>query len=234
MKNILQPLQKCLLFKNKSSKDIESILSKIRFEIVSFEKSETIFSPFQEADKIGIVLSGEVFIQKLFPEGRIVIIDKKTCSDLIAQASVFSRLDNYPTTMMGNQPGEILLISKTYLLELFKSDTAIMLNFLESISNYALVLKHKIGILSLGSIQEKIAGYLIYYQINRHDHPQKEISNTMHLPFSKKSWAEYMNVSRTSLSRELKSMEIQGLISLDKNSIKIHNWDKIKQILSLA
>lgn len=39
------------------------------------------------------------------------------------------------------------------------------------------------------------------------------------LPFTKTAWAEYLNVSRTSLSRELKSMELDGIIKVNGNKI---------------
>ncbi len=119
---------------------------------------------------------------------------------------------------------------KTELLALFTLDRDFMLNFLESASNSTLILKHKIGILSLDSIQEKIAGFLV------HDKKHVNIangSNVVILPFSKKAWAEYMNVSRTSLSRELRILETEGIISFDKQMIEIKDWNRLEKILSL-
>lgn len=58
-----------------------------------------------------------------------------------------------------------------------------MLNFLEAASNSSLVLKHKIGILSLDSIQEKVAGFLIHYK--KHVSEAGNIGSVT-LPFSRK------------------------------------------------
>jgi len=230
MDNLLPLLQKCILFKNKTPAEIEQLLSKTNYRIDSFQENEIVFSPLQTADKTGIILSGTVDVQKLFPAGKVVIIERKKSPDLIGGSSIFSRLEHYPDTVFASKPCEILFLLKSELLALFALDKDFMSNFLESVSNSTLILKHKIGILSLDSIQEKIAGFLIHN--TKHDNKAND-SNPVTLPFSKKAWAEYMNVSRTSLSRELRILEREGIISFEKRKIEIRNWDSLVKILSL-
>ncbi len=230
MDNLLALLQKCSLFQNKNPEKIEQLLSNTNYKIESFKENEVIFSPLQTADKMGVILSGTVDVQKLFPSGKVVIIERKKYPDLIGESSVFSRVEYYPDTVSAGRPCKILFLLKTELLALFALDRDFMLNFLESASNSTLILKHKIGILSLDSIQEKIAGFLI------HDKKHANIanySNVVTLPFSKKAWAEYMNVSRTSLSRELRALENEGIISFEKRTIEIKDWNRLEKILSL-
>lgn len=230
MDNLLALLQNSSLFKNKTLQEIEGLLSKTNYKIESFKENEIVFSPLQTADKMGIILSGTVDVQKLFPAGKVVIIERKKCPDLIAESSIFSRLEHYPDTISVGKPCKILFLLKAELLELFTLDKDIMLNFLEGVSNSTLILKHKIGILSLDSIQEKIAGFLIHARkhANNADAP-----NTVILPFSKKAWAEYMNISRTSLSRELRILETEGIITFEKRMIEIKDWNRLEKILSL-
>jgi CRP-like cAMP-binding protein len=219
-------LLNCALFKNKSLNEIEALLLKTQSRIDNFSESEIIFSPVQNDDQMGIILSGEVNVQKLFPTGKVVIIERKKNADMIAESSIFSKLDYYSDTFAACKPCQVLLISKNDLLKLFKLDPVILLNFLEHVSNSTLILKNKIGILSLDSIREKIAGYLIHdYKINQ--------SCMITLPFSKKEWAEYMDVSRTSLSRELRGLEQEGILSFHKRTIEIKDMDRLEKILSL-
>lgn len=226
MDNLSLLLQECCLFKNKSSEEIDTLLSHIQYKIDSFKEKDVIFSPVKTADRIGILLSGSVDIQKLFPSGKIVIIERKRSLDLIAACSIFSRIDFYPDAVSVSKPSTVLFITKTDLLHLFDLDKDCMLNFLELVSNSTLTLKNKIGILSLNSIQERIAGYLIYnYKINN--------SYCITLPFSKLAWAEFMNVSRTSLSRELRNLEMEGILSFQKRRIIIHDMGRLEKMLSL-
>ncbi len=226
MNHKLSILQKCPLFKNKHSDEIEALLSKINFRISSLTENEIIFSPIEDADKMGIILSGTVDVQKLFPKGKVVIIERKKSADMIAESSIFTRLGYYSDTFVVSRPCEVLLLTKKELLKLFKLNNTILLNYLEHVSNSTLILKNKIGILSLDSIREKICGYLIHdYKMNG--------SAAITLPFSKKEWAEYMDVSRTSLSRELRGLEEDGILSFDKRTIEIRDMDRLEKALSL-
>jgi CRP-like cAMP-binding protein len=55
--------------------------------------------------------------------------------------------------------------------------------------------------------------------------------NVIHLPFSKKTWAEYLNVSRPSLYRELKKLDDDQAIEINKNNISILNKQKLENLL---
>ena len=140
----LPVLKKCVLFNGKELDEIETLLIGISCRIESFAENDVIFSPVQNADKMGIILSGSVDVQKLFPTGKVVIIERKTNADMIAEASMFSRLDYYSDTIVACRPCEVLLITKNDLLRLFELDNTILLNFLEHVSNSTLVLKIKL------------------------------------------------------------------------------------------
>jgi CRP-like cAMP-binding protein len=165
-----------------------------------------------------------VEVQKIFPSGRIVTVTSRGSFDLLADAAMFAETHYYPATISTCKISKIFLLPKTELLKLFSLDQAVMLNFLCSVSNRIFVLNRKIELLSLNSIQTKIAHFLISESESRG-------SDSIQLPFSKKSWAEHINVSRTSLSRELRQLEREGLIAFDKRSIKIQDIEKLKRIL---
>jgi len=221
---MLLTLQKCSLFKNKSLSDIEYLLSNIRYTIKEFKRNEVIFSYEKKADTLGILLFGSINVQKLFPSGKVVTVTTRTSADLIADASIFSKSQYYPSTIYTSVPSKLLFIHKSELLKLFLIDEDITINFLESVSNRALTLNQKIEILSLNSIKEKIAFFLLSeYKDNK--------SDKITLPFSKKVWAEHMNVSRCSLSRELKALSIKEMISFNGRTIVIKDLEALRKIL---
>jgi CRP-like cAMP-binding protein len=220
--NLPQQLANCNLFQGKSHPEIEQLLKGIIYRIAVFQKNEVILSPNQPADTMGIILSGTADVQKVFPSGKLVLVARKTACDMFAEPSIFSRAPHYPNQISASKPCRVMLIHKNELLKLFRMDQTIMLNFLKSVSDSMLVLKYKIGILSLNSIQAKIAAYLY------HEYNQKTVQ--IILPFSKKAWAEYLNVSRTSLARELKKMADAQLLTVDRKKVTINNLEKLKQI----
>ncbi|QOR35229.1 Crp/Fnr family transcriptional regulator [Clostridium sp. 'deep sea'] len=227
MNNLYHKLQKCCLFNNKTCLEIEKLLSKINYRTSCYNKNDVIFSACQKATTLGIIISGSVDVTKNYPSGKkALLISRKKTYDLIGEDSIFSTLEDYPETFTANCSCEILLIAYNELLILLNNDKQLNLNLLTAISNYIIVLKKCTGILSLNSIQEKIAGYL-YHEYLRTN------SLVITLPFSKKDWAEHLNISRTSLSRELRALESLEIISFDSRVIKIINYKKLKQLLLL-
>jgi len=224
MTNLLNSLQKTSLFSNKDSDEIRYLLSKISYKLVSFKENEIIFSPHKKANNMGIIISGVVHIEKIFPSGKVVVVNRKEAFELIAEPSLFSKSEYYPTTVSVCEPAEIFLISKDQLLKIFDLDPIIMHNFLSSVSDSMLFLKNKIGLLSLHSIRERVADSLITF------YNESENLNIT-LPFSKKIWAEYMNVSRTSLSRELRKLETENILKFDRQKIQILDIEKLENIL---
>jgi CRP-like cAMP-binding protein len=229
MDDLLTQLTKCGLFVGKSPSELQQLLSDIGYQIATFKKNEIILSPAQSADTMGIILSGSVDVQKVFPSGKLIMITRKTASDLFAEPSVFSRANHYPNQISASKPCRIMFIHQNELLKLFRIDRTIMLNFLKSVSDSMLILEYKIGILSLNTIQAKIATFL-YHEYKHTAEANHNVQIT--LPFSKKIWAESMNVSRTSLARELKKMTDAQIIAVNQKKITIINLPKLERILS--
>lgn len=58
-------------------------------------------------------------------------------------------------------------------------------------------------------------------------------TQTVQLPFSKTTWAQYLNVSRTSLSRELRTLCTQGILAMEEKKIRILQPGRMQDLLYL-
>lgn len=179
MTNLSKFLEKCPLFLNLSALEIESMLSTIDYQIKSFKKEETVFSPCDPATTLGIILSGSIDIIKNFPSGKSLFIAKMNVLDLIAADSIFSDLNDYSETFLTTQTSKILFINKSTLTHLLHKNSTLFMNYLIAVSNSTITYKKCYGVLSLNSIQERICGYLYHEHLRTH-------SFTIKLPFSKK------------------------------------------------
>ena len=74
-------------------------------------------------------------------------------------------------------------------------------------------------------MREKIATYLLMLS----DHFQ---SNQFNLPFNRNELAEFLNVSRTSMCRELGRMKEEGLIDYHLNRVKLLDVDALIDCLA--
>ncbi|MBP2634572.1 MAG: cyclic nucleotide-binding protein [Firmicutes bacterium] len=226
MEKLLSVLQQSVLFKGKTRSEIADLLAKINYRVKEYRESEIIFSINHLADTLGIILEGEVDVKKDFCSGKVITVTTRSRFDLLADAAMFGGTQYYPGTLFASKPSKILLLNKKDLLQLFALEQTVMLNFLCSVSRRMLVLNQKIEILSLSSIQSKIAHFLI-------SESQARRSAVIVLSFSKKAWAEHLNVSRTSLSRELRQLERDDLISFHKRTIRIKQLDKLQELLAV-
>jgi len=225
MDNMIRLLNKCSLFNHLSFEEIEGLLKDIASSIKCYKKNEVIFSPLHPADTLGIILKGSIDAQKIFASGKVVTVSRRFPYDLIADASILANINYYPSTVTACENSHIWLVNRANLLKLFAKDNRLMVKFLESVSNRALALNSLIEILSLNSVPAKIAYFLTMEQKN-----QK--SSTITLKFPKKSLAEQINVSRPTLSRELKKMQLRGIISCHKRTIRIHSLEKLTDLCS--
>lgn len=225
MGNCINGLNNCVLFSHLSAKEVDLLFSKIKYSVKSFRKNEVVFCPHDYCDTLGIVLNGSVDVLKIFATGKSLTITRKGPFELIAEASLFSKIQNYPSTIVACEITNIILISKKELLKLFTFDELLMTKFLESVSNRVVALNNTIEILSLNSVTEKIAYYLLLEQ-------KRQRSELVQLSFTKKALAEHINVSRTTLSREFKNLQLKGYISMDGKNIKILRPHKLHELCS--
>lgn len=227
IKPYLNVLQQSTLFKNISAEKIERLFSNINYQISSYHKDDIIFSTGLHANHLGIVLDGSVAVQKIFPDGNSMVILSLKKSEVFGEFIIFSKKKEYPVDIVATKCCKILLISRKNMLKMLLSDREILASFLESAAERMIKLHEKIEILSLNSISKKIAYSLIK------EMTKQNTDSKIKLPFSKTTWAAQMNVSRPALSRELKKMSLQGILSFNRREIKIRDIKKLQQLLEV-
>jgi DNA-binding transcriptional regulator LsrR (DeoR family) len=86
------------------------------------------------------------------------------------------------------------------------------------------MLNKQVEYLTIKSIRGKISTFLIE-QYNTFG------SLTFVLPMNRKEFAEFLNVSRPSLSREMSRMRDEGIIDFHMSAVKIIDLDRLKKYL---
>ncbi len=221
MKDVYGIIYRNCLFCNFATEEIDRIFSDLRYQTKSYKKNDIIYFEKDVHEKIGIVLNGIVFINKLYPNGKIVILDTRSSGDLLGEDLVFSSTkpcEGEKITAGGKC--DILFISYGEFRSLLLNHEACLLNYLNYFSSKALHLKHRLGILSLSSIRSKIAAYV-------YNECKKNKSIVLKLQFTRSDLARFLDVSRPSLIRELNKLEMQGIIELDKKMIKVLSMEKL-------
>jgi CRP-like cAMP-binding protein len=97
-------------------------------------------------------------------------------------------------------------------------------NMLKIVTKKGIQLNRKIDYLSIKGIRRKIATYLL-----EQVHQTGDLYFT--IPLNRKELAEFLNVSRPSLSREMIKMQEEGLIDFYRASFKILNEEALRGCL---
>ncbi len=217
-------LEKSSLFRGIPAHEISNDLEKIFYRIVRCDKGRLIFRPMESATRIAVILEGRVEVQKLLTNGTKVNVSSFGAGEIIGAAAVFSRNRKYPCGIAALEPVTLMILQKEDLLKLMQKDIRIMENFATEIASAAYMLQQRLELFSYSGIAQKAAFWLL---IRSRQSGEKKIP----IPGSVSKWAMIMNVSRSSLHRELKRLEEQSLISYAPPVIDILNPAGLQKML---
>ncbi|MGI6678309.1 MAG: Crp/Fnr family transcriptional regulator [Dehalobacterium sp.] len=220
----LSVLQKSPLFGTINTHDIKKMMENAPTRIVTFSKDALIAEEGENCDRLGIILSGEIEIQKIYASGKTVTMAHFKEGNIFGEALIFSKVHLYPGTVVSRTPAQILFLQKSTIISLCRKHPEFLENFLSLLSERILMLNKKIKELSMGTIRQKIAYFLL-------EEYEKQGNLTIKLPFSKEIIAEHMGIQRPSLSRELVNMREEGWIDMEKNIIHIKDLQQLTDFL---
>lgn len=220
----LSVLEKCNIFKDMESECIESIIKDKNYKIVNYDKGEVVAIEDNICEYVGIVLSGSLEIQKIYESGRSLTIQRIMEGSTFGEAIVFSARNTYPVTIISSVESEIMFIENKVIIELCSTNKKILENFMELLSEKIIMLNSKVKTVSLCSIRQKIANFILE-QVNMQKREKIKLS------VNKKELAEYLGVQRPSLSRELINMQDDGIIESNKNEIRVLDIYTLKEIM---
>ena len=218
-------LEKSTLFSGVPAKELRDDLEAVPHHIQCYDKGEIVFHLMEDANRIGVVLEGRVQAQKPFPNGSQINVSIRNPGELIGPAAVFSRSQKYPCDVVSLEPVTIMMFRREDILMLLQKDLRIMKNFMAELATATYMLQQRLELLSYSGIAQKAAFYLLIQARQSGNYAVK-------IPGSVSNWAMIMNVSRSSLHRELKKLEADGIISYDPPTIKIHDPEALQNVLS--
>ena len=218
-------LENSALFSGIPTKELCDDLDAVPHHIQRYDKGETVFHLMEDANRIGFILEGIVQVQKLFPNGSQINVSVRRAGELIGPAAVFSKSQKYPCDVVALESATILFFQREDILLLLQKDLRIMKNFISELATASFMLQQRLELLSYNGIAQKAAFYLLIQA-------RQSGKNVIRIPGSVSNWAMIMNVSRSSLHRELKKLEADGLISYAPPVIEIHDFEALQNVLS--
>lgn len=216
-------IKKSDLFKDFSEKEIELLLTNNASIIKSFSPGMRIISEEDIPNKIMILISGKVIIAKDSLAGkRMLLASIEKTGELFGEVFVFMDMPCYAMYAEAEAQSKILFIFKSILEDENEYSQKLIKNLMSIFAKKAYSLNQKLKIVGAYSLREKIARFLV----DRQNSEGEIVEN-----ISREKMAEYLNVARPSLSRELGKMAKENIIKLGNKKIKILNQTKLEEYI---
>ena len=229
MNQYIPLLKRCVLFSNIDEKDIPSLLSCVSASKKNLEAGETIFFNGDQVNYVGIVLSGTLAINKENPAGDTHILDFVEPTQLFGEVIACTKDRVSPVTVCAKEASTVMLIPYERIIitcgHACSFHHQIIKNMLMLVSEKNRKLNLKLELLAIKGMREKLATYLLYESKRQQSLMFQVVPNRTEL-------AEYLNVSRSSMSRELGRMKDLGLIDYHQNSFKIISREGLTNCIS--
>ncbi len=205
--------------------DLNVMMGCLKPRICEYKKDEYIAIDGDKFESVGILLTGEAAIIKENVEGNRVVIAILMPGDMFGEMVVFSSNSIWPSTVVAQQDCKVLFLSRKKIIgeceKMCPWHRTLIQNMLKIVSERALMLNKKVEYLTIKSMRGKISMFLL-------DQYKKTGKATFVLPMNRNDMADFLNVSRPSMSREMSRMKDEGIIDFHMSTIKIKDIQALR------
>lgn len=210
-------ISKTALFRGCSEEDIRNMSEHLDFRTEKYKKGNVIFGAGSIITDIGLVLSGSVRIEHTDLWGNKSILGITPAGGVFAES--YACIPNEPMMVdaVANEDCDILFISVPRLFAPCSecvSQNRLIHNLVIISAGKNLQLSRR----SLHTSPKTIRGRLSSYFSQQ---VSAQGSNKIIIPFDRQQLADYLNLDRSALSKELGKMRNEGLIEYNKNTFVI-------------
>ncbi|MDD6905669.1 MAG: Crp/Fnr family transcriptional regulator, partial [Finegoldia magna] len=205
-------------FNGLTAKEIKELLQTVNYKIVEYPAKEIYTLAGMPCKYADFILKGELISRMTGLSGKQVQIDRLKACVLIAPAFIFAKNNAMPVSVETAQHTTIMRMMPSELKHLINTNECIRMNFIQLISSIDVFLTQKLRMLSLFTVREKVAYFLMKAA-------KEQQSRTIKLSNSRQEIADTFGIQKFSLLRCLSEFEDNGAIKIDGKQITILNSD---------
>lgn len=229
MKRVCDILRESELFNDLDQRVYRDYCESSRMQL--FYKGELIVQEGEVCEGIILLVEGQVAIQKTSPNGDFSTLNLLGPGDSFGEDIIFSQKRHYPVSLEAASNGKYLLVERERLFDMIRHSPQLLSNILSNLSDKVREQERRINILSQRRLRDKVSTYLIGLLLDELEENGKTLAEELkivstpavELPNSKAMVARLLAMPRPSLSRELISMEEDGLIKVSGRVIWLMN-----------
>ena len=216
-----EDIEKSRLFMEMTAKELSLCLDSIDAQEKKYRKDDLILHAGDKTDRIGMVLSGSVTIESDDVWGNCTVLSHVGKNQYFAETYALLG-EVLLVDVRANEDCSILFCNIKNLLEDSKKSSPwkekLLKNILIISSQKNLVLSGRSFHTSPKSCRGRLLSYLNAIALQTG-------SREFNIPFNRQQLADYLNLERTNMSKELSRMQDEGLIEYRKSHFKLLKAD---------
>lgn len=217
--NFSNIIKQCHLFSGVTAEDLPLLTAILRQR--AFAKGEVLFEDGSEADGFYIVASGKVKVYKLSSEGRERILHVVQPGNSFAEAAIFDN-GRYPAFAETLVPASLLFFPKQEFLDLLRNHPQLAINIISGLSRFLRDFTIQIEDLTFRDVPSRLARYLFSFG--------EDVSSAIELPVSKSQLASNLGTTSETLSRTLRKLADDEIISVQGKKIAILDLARLRDL----
>jgi CRP-like cAMP-binding protein len=215
----------CMLFNNIEHDELSALLKCLSFKIKGFSRNDIVNIAGDPFEGIGVVVEGQVSVVKENVAGERIVFAILKRGDLFGEMAAFTGNKRWPATVVAQTDCTIMYIPSDKLVNQCavscQGHRKLVMNMLGILSRKAMTLSRQLEYLSIRSMRGRLAAFLL-------EQHKKAGQSTFMLEMNRNELAEFLNVTRPSLSRELCRMRDEGMLDFHRSSVQISDINALR------
>jgi len=212
------------LFRGISPDELISLFQRVNHQERHFRSGEMLAQAGEDVGRAMLLMDGRLQGEMVDFSGNSLKIEDLDPPQMVAAAFLYGPNSLFPVYLSAKTDGRMLVIQKKDFTAMLSMESRVMVNYINIVSGKAQFLSGKITFLSLRTIKEKIA----YYLMQR----MKNIGNKIvPIEITQTGLSDLFGVTRPSLTRTILEMEKQGILTWSRDKVEINDLKKLQQIL---
>lgn len=201
-----------------------TLLERLDYQLYHIHKKDEVARQGTPCKRLYVLLKGQLRADIIDGSGNEVIIEYITAPRAFATPHLFNTKDNrLPVTFTALEESILFTASKESTFKLISEEPSILRNFLCITGNCNKCTVSRLNVLSYKNVRDRFAAYLF-----EHKRSGTSLINIMH---NQAQLAEYLNVTRPALSKEINKMIKEGLIRTEGKTVELLKGDYLDYYL---
>ena len=218
MEKYIPILKRTQLFSGVGEEEIGAMLNCLQARLCTYKKGEYVLRQGEHLDKILVLVSGKLHIQRDDYWGNRSIINMVSIGEMFGEAYVAPESGTLMNDVLAVEDSAVIFFDVKRIITVCSAacrfHSMVVQNLFFAISDKNRKLVQKLTFMTKRTTREKLIAYLS-------EESKRQNSSEFSIPFNRQQLADYLSVDRSAMSNELCKMRDEGLIEFEKNYFKL-------------